>query len=252
MRRSRKQCTCRKAFSRRWPRGIRTGAIDKARLLKDPSSGTQNVRVVYTTRPATWTWYFLIGLAVCFLVGAGLMLMFAGSAGEAVAIPWVGVAVILGGVGVFGIRKYADSAKLLETGTRANATVIGVKNTNMMINNVPRFMIQVRVDRPGAPFEAAIGALTYSPAAIGSVLGVCYDPKNVKNIAFADADTDASATASTNVSADAPTGDPAVSSASLSPSTTVELLAQLDKMHQNGVLTDDEFARAKSGVLGNS
>jgi len=178
------------------------------------------------------------------------MLMFAGSAGESVAIPWVGVAVILGGVGVFGLRKYAGTAKLLETGTRANATVIGVKNTNMMINNVPRFMIQVRVDRPGAPFEAAIGALTYSPAAIGSVLGVCYDPKNVKHIAFADAD--ASATASTNVSADAPSEDPATSSASVSPSTTVELLAQLDKMHQNGVLTDDEFARAKSGVLGNS
>jgi hypothetical protein len=183
-------------------------------------------------------------LGVCFFAGAALVLIFAGSVGGSVAYPWFGLAVILCGVGVFGIRTYNTTAKLLQSGTRATATVIGVKNTGMLINNVPRFLIEVRVDRPGAPFEAQIGALTYSPAAIGSVVDVCYDPNNVKHITFAP-EADASSQSATSV-------DPSVTAASLGPDTTVALLAQLEKMLASGALSDDEFARAKRRVLGNS
>ncbi len=93
------------------------------------------------------------------------------------------------------------------------------------------------------PFEANLGASTYSPASIGSVLTVCYDPKNVKHIVLAGDDASASWDASAADASPAP---------SAGPTKTVELLAQLEKMHVNGSLSDDKFAQAKREVLGES
>jgi hypothetical protein len=194
---------------------------------------------MYTSRPSNWTWYFLIGLGLCFLAGAALVALFA-QGGVVVAWIWT----VLCGVGGYALWKQRDERDLLATGVKATATVIGVQNSGVRINGVPRFTIALRVDRPGAPFEAKIGALTYSPAAIGSVMDVCYDPKNVKHIAFVDAD--ASAADPTTVE-DAP-----AATASPGPRATVELLAQLDNLHQSGSLTDTEFAQAKREVLGES
>jgi len=208
---------------------------------------------VYTSKPSNWTWYFLIGLAVCFLGGAALVANFT-TGGLPVAVIWTFVAAILGGISGVALWKQKGTNDLLATGVRSTATVIGMENSGMIINGVPRFVVAVRVDRPGAPFEAKIGALTYSPPAIGSVLDVCYDAKNIKRIVFAETDPAASNGASTanGTSRSRASVTQTITLSSRGSGVTVQLLEQLEKMHRSGALSDDEFTKAKQKILGDS
>jgi hypothetical protein len=83
---------------------------------------------------------------------------------------------------MFGSKK-----KVLQTGTSAQATVIGIGDTGMTINNNPRIKLTLQVQADGQPAFQATKTATVSRLSIprvGDTLWVRYDPKDPSKIEF--------------------------------------------------------------------
>jgi Short C-terminal domain len=139
--------------------------------------------------------------------------------------------------------------KVEADGQPAEATILSVKNTGVVINNtVAVVKLRLRVEPPNeAPFEInqekEISMLTglggYTP---GAHLRVKYDPANKNHLVIlGEGDT---------ASDDHARPSPAHAQASSSGSNVADKLEELSKLHKSGELTDSEYSAAKKKVLG--
>jgi hypothetical protein len=150
-------------------------------------------------------------------------------------------------------RRHDDEIR--RVGTPATATLVGATTTGMLINNVPQWKLQLRIDGAGPAYETSLKLCTYSPPANGTTLTVRIDPQRRDHVVLADDDTPRAATAATAVPASANgsrTVTPMTVDGAGAPDAaeTVRLLGELDRMHASGTLGDAEFSALKKRLLG--
>jgi len=166
--------------------GLTTGRWQDA-LQRGGSVGTSNFQRV-TKNIYLGTAIFELLMATGFIIGA----IFS----DEVRFGFLLTAVILGGVG-FGLlyaggrarRRVQDAARLQQEGVRGEATIVGVEQTGVWLNNNPLVGIDAVVEVPGkAPYR--VKKREYVPQVmIGSLSGggrlpVLVDPRNAGNVLF--------------------------------------------------------------------
>ena len=158
--------------------------------------------------------------------------------------------------------KKKQAAELFETGSKGAGTVVSVQDTGMTINDNPRVKMVFRVEPlDGSPPFDAEKTTTVSRVEIprqGDRYPVWYDAAApAKTWAYATiVDDNGRATmrqlfgnvAETFVGMNAPAA-PAPASAQ-GGQDVVEQIKQLADLHQQGILTDEEFAAQKAKLLG--
>ena len=157
--------------------------------------------------------------------------------------------------------KKKQAAQLFETGAKGAGTVISVQDTGMTVNDNPRVKMVFRVEPlDGSPPFDAQKTTTVSRVEIprqGDRYPVWYDANEpTKTWAYATiADDSGRATmrqlfgdvAETFVGMNAPAAPAPVAG---SGQDVVEQIKQLADLHQQGILTDEEFAAQKAKLLG--
>jgi hypothetical protein len=157
--------------------------------------------------------------------------------------------------------KKKQAAELFETGAKGAGTVISIQDTGMTINDNPRVKMVFRVEPlDGSPPFDAEKTTTVSRVEIprqGDRYPVWYDVNEpAKTWAYATiVDESGRATmrqlfgdvAETFVGMNAPAAPAAVGGGGQD---VVEQIKQLADLHQQGILTDEEFAAQKAKLLG--
>jgi hypothetical protein len=240
----------------------------------------------YSTTPA-WVYIMLIVMGVGFGAGSfGFMLFVPQPTGMLVGAIWL---LMSFGFVFFSLRALAgrkSDEHIRATGTRAVATVVSAKTTGWLINNVPQWALQLRIDGAGPSYETKLKLCTYSPPPNGSSFTVRIDPARRDHVVMAGDADDMPAgaavvpTSGTAAGADlgaliadalkgANLGGPGttttvnadgsrtitstsvqVGGASADAAETVRLLSELEKMHASGALGDAEFTSLKQKLLG--
>ena len=167
---------------------------------------------------------------------------------------------------VFGRKKKAEQAQeLLATGLKARAHLMSVKDTGMTINDNPRVMLnfelepldgsprfqgqkkstvsRVQIPQPGESWPAWYDADDHSLFMVGQPDHG--DPQAAAVLQeFGITRPVAGAAPAPAAPAAAPSAAPADGA-----DDRIEALERLSKLHQDGVLTDDEFAAEKQKIL---
>jgi hypothetical protein len=157
-------------------------------------------------------------------------------------------------------RKIAE--QLMATGTRGAGTVVQVQDTGMTVNDNPRIKMTFRVEPldGSAAFDAQ-KTTTVARVQIprqGDRYPVWYDPQDTSKWMYATIADDTGRetmrqlfgdVAETFVGMGAPDA-PVAAGGGAQTQDTVEQLKQLADLHNQGLLTDDEFAQQKSKLLG--
>ena len=157
--------------------------------------------------------------------------------------------------------KKKQAAELFETGAKGAGTVISVQDTGMTINDNPRVKMVFRVEPlDGSPPFDAEKTTTVSRVEIprqGDRYPVWFDAAEpTKTWAYATIADETGRTtmrqlfgdvAETFVGMNAPAAPAPVSSGGQD---VVEQIKQLADLHQQGILTDEEFAAQKAKLLG--
>jgi hypothetical protein len=157
-------------------------------------------------------------------------------------------------------RKLAE--QLMATGSRGAGTVVQVEDTGMTINDDPRVKMTFRVEPlDGSPAFDANKTTTVSRLSIprqGERYPVWYDPQDTTKWMYATIADDTGRqtmrqmfgeVAETFVGMGAPEA-PAAAAGAPQVQDTVEQLKQLADLHNQGLLTDDEFEQQKAKLLG--
>jgi hypothetical protein len=157
-------------------------------------------------------------------------------------------------------RKKAE--ELMTTGSRGAGTVVMVQDTGMTVNDNPRIKMTFRVEPlDGSPAFDTTKTTTVSRVQIprqGDRYPVWYDPQDTSKWMYATiADESGRETmrqlfgdvAGTFVGMNAPDA-PMAAAPQGQAMDTVEQLKQLADLHQQGLLTDDEFNAQKAKLLG--
>ena len=158
-----------------------------------------------------------------------------------------------------GKKKKAE--ELFATGSKGVGTVVQVQDTGMTVNDNPRVKMTFRVEPiDGGPAFDAQKTSTVSRVQIprqGDRYPVWYDPQDSSKWAYATVADDTGretmrqlfgAAAETFVGMNAPGAPPPPAAAG--GQDTVEQLKTLADLHNQGLLTDDEFADQKAKLLG--
>jgi hypothetical protein len=159
-------------------------------------------------------------------------------------------------------RKMAE--QLMATGSRGAGTVVQVQDTGMTVNDNPRIKMTFRVEPlDGTPAFDTTKTTTVSRVEIprqGDRYPVWYDAQDTSKWMYATiADETGRQTmrqlfgevSETFVGMNAPAAPAAAAGApQVQVQDTVEQLKQLADLHQQGLLTDDEFQQQKSKLLG--
>jgi hypothetical protein len=150
-------------------------------------------------------------------------------------------------VRALGTRK--DDERVLRDGVRARATVLGAKTTGASVNRVPQWVLRVRVEGSGDPYETNLRVLTFAPPVNGDAIDVCVDPQRKTHIVIAAADAPAARpldveTQVAVVHSAAPAAVPDDTAA------TVQALGDLERMRASGALAPEEFESLKRKLLG--
>jgi hypothetical protein len=157
--------------------------------------------------------------------------------------------------------KKKQAAELFETGAKGAGTVVSVQDTGMTINDNPRVKMVFRVEPlDGSPPFDAQKTTTVSRVEIprqGDRYPVWYDTAEpTKTWAYATIADDSGretmrqlfgTVAESFVGMNAPAAPPPVSGGGQD---VVEQIKQLADLHQQGILTDEEFAAQKAKLLG--
>lgn len=125
------------------------------------------------------------------------------------------------------------ASELFNTGRRAPATLVDVRDTGMTVNDQPRAEVVLRVEPEGEePFEVSRKLLVsrLKLPKVGERVEVAYDPEDRERFTFRIDDL-------TDDVALPPGTDP------------LERIARLHELHEAGALTAEEFAREKARVL---
>src|ERR1700676_638121 len=88
-------------------------------------------------------------------------------------------------VRALGTRK--DDERVLSDGVRGRATVLGAKTTGAYVNRVPQWVLRVRIDGSGDPYETTLRVLTFAPPVNGDSIDVCIDPQRKTHVVIAPA-----------------------------------------------------------------
>jgi hypothetical protein len=157
-------------------------------------------------------------------------------------------------------RKMAE--QLMATGSRGAGTVVQVQDTGMTVNDDPRVKMTFRVEPlDGGPAFDANKTTTVSRLSIprqGERYPVWYDPQDTSKWMYATIADDTGRetmrqmfgeVAETFVGMGAPDA-PAAAAGAPQVQDTVEQLKQLADLHNQGLLTDDEFEQQKAKLLG--
>jgi hypothetical protein len=142
-----------------------------------------------------WTYVMLLVMGLAFVIGAfGFILFVPAPTGVIVGGIWL---VVFGGMAFFSLRALrgrADDDRIRRQGTAATATLLSAAPTGLTINNVPQWKLRMRIEGAGAPYEATLKLLTYTPPNNGASFGVRVDPVKREHIVLSD-DDDSSAAA---------------------------------------------------------
>jgi hypothetical protein len=157
--------------------------------------------------------------------------------------------------------KKKQAAELMESGLKGAGTVISVQDTGMTVNDNPRVKMVFRVEPlDGSPPFDAQKTRTVSRVEIprqGDRYPIWYDAEDPTGTwAYATVADDSGreslrqmfgAVADTFVGMNAPAAPAPVSGGGQD---VVEQIKQLADLHQQGILTDEEFAAQKAKLLG--
>ena len=157
-------------------------------------------------------------------------------------------------------RKVAE--QLMATGSRGAGTVVQVQDTGMTVNDNPRIKMTFRVEPlDGSPAFDAMKTRTVSRVQIprqGDRYPVWYDPQDTSKWMYATIADDTGRdtmgqlfgdVAQTFVGMGAPDA-PSAPAGAPQVQDTVEQLKQLADLHNQGLLTNDEFEKQKAKLLG--
>jgi hypothetical protein len=243
----------------------------------------------YATTPA-WVYVMLIVMGTGFMAGAAAFgLTVPAPTGGIVGLVWL----VMGASFVFfsirALRGRRDDERIRREGTRATATLLSAKTTGWVVNNVPQWVLRLRVDGAGSPYETTMKLQTYNPPGEGATMGVRVDPLRRQHVVLSLDDGDVPATgagAFAVAGAAAPQVEAAIAAAlrqagigdagmtttlnpdgsrtiasttittgdagALDAAETVRLLADLDRMHADGTLGDADFDALKRKLLDQS
>jgi hypothetical protein len=154
-------------------------------------------------------------------------------------------------VRALGTRK--DDERVLRDGVRARAIVLGAKTTGAYVNRVPQWVLRVRIDGSGDPYETTLRVLTFAPPVNGDAIDVCVDPQRKTHVVIAAAAATANAAppgpldVETQVAVVHPAAPAAVPDDTAA---TVQALGDLERMRASGALAPDEFESLKRKLLG--
>jgi hypothetical protein len=203
-----------------------------------------------------------------FLVAGGFA-VFAGGLGGGIAGMtflmiggiWVLVALFLRGFYGGMARKAKAEQQLFETGRKAPAVVESVETTGMVLNNVnQQIVLRLRVQPPGEPefpYERKMFVPFHGIPRTGDAIEVAYDPADRSKVALATDWRSDTAGGRLLISrpAAAPAPVPAVATPAAdggpvtAPERVIQQLERLNKLKEEGVLTETEFEVQKAKVL---
>jgi len=245
----------------------------------------------YQTIPR-WTMILLVVMGLGFVAGALAFVLFVPQpTGAIVGAIWFAMGSGMAFFSLRALRGRADEERIRRQGTAATATLLSAARTGLTINNVPQWKLRMRIEGAGAPYEATLKLLTYTPPNNGASFGVRVDPVKREHVVLSDDDPSAAARTTIYGSGAGATAEPQVQAAVLEalrqaglaagetaivnadgsrtitsssvtfggagpgePSTaeTVRLLADLDRMRAEPCLSEAEFAVVKAKLLGGS
>ena len=176
---------------------------------------------------------------------------------------WMLVALFLRGFYGGMARKAEQERKLFETGKRAAATVEGVETTGMVLNEVNQQIYLRLMVRPQGeaefPYERKMFVPFHGMPRTGDLIEVAYDPADRTKVAL---ETDwRSDTAGGRLlitrrpgEGPAPAGQqsaaaPAAKEETTAPERVIEQLERLQRLREEGALTESEFAVQKAKIL---
>ena len=242
----------------------------------------------YTTTPR-WVYVMLIVMGIGFALGAIPFWLFVPVSGHFVAVIWLLMGFGFVYFSLRALAGRSDDDRIRREGLRATATVLSANTTGWMINNVPQWKLTLRIDGAGASYETPLKLTTFNPPPNGASFSVRVDPQKKQHVVMADDGDDAPAPGVTVLDArgtdvgatvlDAlrragmldgnaavnghpsvtvnPDGSRTIASTTVTTSgapseaaETVRLLAELDRMHENGTVGDAEFDTLKRKLLG--
>lgn len=228
------------------------------------------------SRGGVLNFFLLAGIA--FAVVGGVLFVSGGAGGSIAGVTFlmIGVIWVLVALGVRGIyggmaRKAKAERQLFDTGTRATAVVEGVESTSMVLNNInQQVILRLRVQPRNEPefvHERKLFVPFHGMPRTGDLIEVAYDPADKSTVAL---DTDwrsttgggrllvlrrpaegAAMPAGTQAGATAGAGAPAAEP-STAPERVIDQLERLNRLKEEGALTESEFAVQKAKLLAGS
>jgi len=219
-------------------------------------------------RSAIGNFFLIAGLG---FVVAGVLAVAAGGEAGAIAggtflmIGVIWAAVALGLRALYGgmAKKAEAERKLFEGGTRATAMIESVETTGLVVNNVnQQIVLRLRVQPRGEaefPYERKMLVPFHGMPRSGDTIQVAYDPTDRTKVAL-ETDwrsdtaggrlliTSSGAVSPAAASAEAP-ATPAAEPEKTAPERVIEQLERLQRLRDEGALTDSEFAVQKAKVL---
>ena len=198
--------------------------------------------------------FVVVGVAVVAAGGeAGLI---AGGTFLMIGVIWAAVAL---GLGAFygNMAKRAEAEKkLFETGTKATAVIDSVETTGLVVNDVnQQIILRMRVQPRGEaefPYERKMLVPFHGIPRTGDQIQVAYDPANRATVALETdwrSDTAGGRLLVLNRPDPAAAPAPAAPPEKSAPERVIEQLERLQKLRDDGALTDSEFAVQKAKVL---
>lgn len=198
--------------------------------------------------------FAVVGVAAVAAGGeAGLI---AGGTFLMIGVIWAAVAVGLGAFYGSMAKKAVAEKKLFETGTRATAVIDSVETTGLVVNNVnQQIILRMRIQPRGEaefPYERKMLVPFHGIPRTGDQIQVAYDPANRAKVALETdwrSDTAGGRLLVLNRPADPPATPAPAATDTTAPERVIEQLERLQRLRDEGALTDSEFAVQKAKVL---
>ena len=200
-----------------------------------------------------------------FLVLAGVLVFAVGGAGASIAaltfalIGGIWVLVAVGLTGFYGrmAKSAAAEQRLFETGRRATAVVDGVETTGMVMNEVnQQIILSLRIQPPGEAewvHQRKMFVPFHGIPRTGDLIQVGYDPADRTKVALEidpRSDTAGGRLLVLRRPSDAPVPAAAADGGGqTAPERMIEQLERLNRLKEDGALTEAEFELQKAKVL---
>jgi hypothetical protein len=140
----------------------------------------------YATTPR-WVFIMLIVMGMAFTAGAfGFIFFVPPPTGLIVGGIWLVIGTVMEAMSARGLQRAGGEDRIRREGTAATATVVSAKTTGWIVNGVPQWVMRVRIDGYGAPYETQLKLQTYNPPSTGASFTVRIDPVRKEHVVLAD------------------------------------------------------------------